>query len=325
MRDTVRSELWLADRLARQAKTLPAANELWQMYQEQGSVHRVGKLLGTTGDTIHRRLVKAGYKLRGSNWSEEELLILRKWYETHSSSASFSLTELAATLNRPRANVSRKARSIGLSNKNRPKPEFRERMAQQMAEYIQKNGHPRGALGLKFTPEALAKISKASRRTWDARTQEERDAHTNKSVDARIARGTLIQPRPQASWKAGWREIGETRKYYRSRWEANYARYLEWLKAKGQIVNWEHEPKTFWFDKIKRGCRTYLPDFLVVENDGRESYHEVKGWMDARSITKIKRMRIYHPNVTLVVIAAKQYRALQKQVKGMVPEWESGR
>ena len=59
--------------------------------------------------------------------------------------------------------------------------------------------------------------------------------------------------KPSASWKAGWREIGGQRIYARSRWEANYARYLEWLRANGSIAKWEHEPETFWFEGIKRG------------------------------------------------------------------------
>ena len=92
-----------------------------------------------------------------------------------------------------------------------------------------------------------------------------------------------------ASCKSGWREIGGIRKYYRSRWEANYARYLEFLKVNGEIEKWEHEPETFWFEGIKRGVMSYLPDFRVTEKNGDIVFHEVKGWMDARSITKIKR------------------------------------
>lgn len=189
-------------------------------------------------------------------------------------------------------------------------------------ERIRTKGHPRGALGMKHSATALAVMSQKSQAIWDGRSLEERAAHTEKSMKARIANGTSIQERPNASWKAGWRTIGGTAKYYRSRWEANYARYLEWLKCAGQIKNWAHEPKTFWFDQVKRGCRSYLPDFLVIENDEREVYHEVKGWMDARSLTKIKRMAKYFPDVRLTVIDSKHYRALDKQLKRLIPEWE---
>jgi predicted nuclease of restriction endonuclease-like RecB superfamily len=124
------------------------------------------------------------------------------------------------------------------------------------------------------------------------------------------------------SWKAGWREIGGQRIYCRSRWEANYARYLEWLRARGEIKKWEHEPITFWFDAIKRGTRSYLPDFRVTENGGAVIFHEVKGWMDAASKTKIKRMAKYHPSVKLIVIDSKCYKAIAKQIGRTIPGWE---
>lgn len=129
-------------------------------------------------------------------------------------------------------------------------------------------------------------------------------------------------PRTGTTWKAGWREIGGVSKYYRSRWEANYAHYLEWLKQNGEIVEWQHEPKTFWFDGVKRGCVSYLPDFRVVENGGKEAFHEVKGWMDDRSKTKIRRMAKYHPEVTLVVIDGKAYEQIRRAVGKIVAGWE---
>ncbi len=128
--------------------------------------------------------------------------------------------------------------------------------------------------------------------------------------------------RTNVPWKAAWREIGDKRIYARSKWEANYARYLEFLKKNGNIIEWEHEPETFWFEKIKRGVRSYLPDFMVTELDGSIVYHEVKGWMDARSKTKINRMKKYYPRVALRVIEAKSYTALAKQLSGLINDWE---
>ena len=123
-------------------------------------------------------------------------------------------------------------------------------------------------------------------------------------------------------WKAGWRTIGGIKKFYRSRWEANYARYLEYLKSQGKIKEWLHEPETFWFDKIKRGCRSYLPDFKVLFHDDRVEYHEVKGWMDTRSKTKLKRMAKYHPDVIIVVIDEGAYQYLEEVYAQYIPDWE---
>ena len=128
--------------------------------------------------------------------------------------------------------------------------------------------------------------------------------------------------RSHRSWKAGWRTIGGQRIYARSRWEANYARYLEWLRDLGEIAKWEHEPQVFWFLKIKRGTRSYLPDFRITENDASVAYHEVKGWMDPKSKTKIRRMERYYPDVKLIVVTSKNYKALEKIVSRMIVGWE---
>ena len=135
-------------------------------------------------------------------------------------------------------------------------------------------------------------------------------------------RGNLIPERPGASWKAGWREVAGRRIYFRSQWEANYAHYLQWLKGLGQIKEWEFEVETFWFEGVKRGTMSYLPDFRITENSGQYVYHEIKGWMDERSATKIKRMAKYHPDVKLIVVDSKAYRALARQIKNAVPGWE---
>ena len=123
-------------------------------------------------------------------------------------------------------------------------------------------------------------------------------------------------------WKGGWREIGGYRKYYRSRWEANYARWLEKERLEGRVQTWAHEPKTFWFEGIRRGVNNYLPDFHVVYPDGKEEYHEVKGWMDAKSATKIKRMGKYFPEVKLVIVDRKVYNKLERECRKTLIGWE---
>ena len=136
-------------------------------------------------------------------------------------------------------------------------------------------------------------------------------------------KGNQLHPRRKVTaWKQGWREFGGKRNYYRSRWEANYGRYLQLLKESGNIKDWEHEPDTFWFEEIRRGTRSYLPDFKVTSNDGSICYHEVKGWMDAKSKTKLKRMAKYHPAVELKLIDSKAYRHLKKKVSKLVNGWE---
>lgn len=182
--------------------------------------------------------------------------------------------------------------------------------------------HPRGMLGKRHAESAKEKISSASKKMWINMSQKKKQERSVKIVKTRAKNGNYVVARPTASWKAGWREIGGVRKYFRSRWEANYARYLEWLKGVGEIKSWAHEPKIFWFEGIKRGTVSYLPDFCVIEKNGQEVYHEVKGWMDKRSLTKIKRMKKYYPDVKLVVIARKEYEAISKSVSKLIKGWE---
>lgn len=52
-----------------------------------------------------------------------------------------------------------------------------------------------------------------------------------------------------------------------------------------------------------------------------ESYHEVKGYMDPKSRTKLKRMAKYYPGVVVEVVDAKRFRAIAK-VAGLIDGWE---
>lgn len=108
--------------------------------------------------------------------------------------------------------------------------------------------------------------------------------------------------------------IGEREMYFRSKWEANFALYLNWLVSQKQIVSWRYEPKFFDFP-IPHGTTRYLPDFEVTELDGTLTYYEVKGYMDSRSKTKLRRMAKYHPKVKLVLIDKDFMQSLNKYKK----------
>lgn len=110
--------------------------------------------------------------------------------------------------------------------------------------------------------------------------------------------------------------------YFRSAWEANWARYLSFLKKHGEILFWEYEAETFNFDKIQRGSTHYTPDFRVTNIDYTIEYHEIKGYMDQPSRTKLKRMKKYYPHANIIVIDRKQYVAVARKVGGLIPNWE---
>jgi hypothetical protein len=291
--------------------------------------------LGLTEGQVRSRFFTLGVTGKMKPWSDDDVDRLKKAYGNASVSSDINLAGLSMALGRDTANVCRKARALGLTDARRRKVLERKptRMFSNAADLrahksatakasIARNGHPRGSLGMRHTAEAKERISAMSREFWAAMTPQQRDDMVFKRIKAKRDAGIAFA-NPRGTWKAAWRDIGDQRCFFRSRWEANYARYLEWLRSIGQIAKWEHEPHTFWFDGIKRGVVSYLPDFRVTENGGSVQWHEVKGWMDDRSKTTIARMKRYHPNEVLVVIQEKQYKEIGRKVSILIPGWES--
>jgi hypothetical protein len=84
--------------------------------------------------------------------------------------------------------------------------------------------------------------------------------------------------------KTGYRKDIELN--VRSNWEANFVRILKAYKIK-----FEFEPTVFSFP-IKRGVKGYTPDFYLTNTD---EWVEMKGYLDNKSKTKIKRFKRYYP------------------------------
>jgi hypothetical protein len=85
--------------------------------------------------------------------------------------------------------------------------------------------------------------------------------------------------------KGGHRE--DLKQYFRSKMEANMARYYRYI---GELYIYEY--KEFEFKGIKRGCRFYKPDFYLPVWDG---WVEVKGWLRSADKTKLRRFKKYYP------------------------------
>lgn len=139
------------------------------------------------------------------------------------------------------------------------------------------------------------------------------------------ARVFLVKTGQHKMWgnsKGGKREDLENR-YFRSRWEANYARYLNFLIKAGEVIKWEYEIETFYFENIKRGIRSYTPDFKVYYSNGDVRFIEIKGYMDEKSKVKMKRMNKYYPSIKVELFDSKRYRELSIKVKSIIPNWET--
>lgn len=96
--------------------------------------------------------------------------------------------------------------------------------------------------------------------------------------------------------------------YFRSCWEANFARILNHLGKP-----WEYEQTSFTF---KNGS-TYTPDFFC---EGK--FYELKGRMTDSCNKKIKNMIDQYPDVIIEIIDGVKYQALKVQYKNLIPRWE---
>lgn len=130
--------------------------------------------------------------------------------------------------------------------------------------------------------------------------------------------------------KSGYRE--DIKLSTRSAWEADFARILT---IHG--IKFEFEPQKFEFP-IKRGTKSYIPDFKI-----NDTWIEIKGWLDPKSVLKLKRFKRYYPDEfeNLILLISKSNKSAQKiaseigikQVlffeefsklyKERIPNWES--
>src|SRR5215470_9767005 len=83
--------------------------------------------------------------------------------------------------------------------------------------------------------------------------------------------------------KAKWQLVGGKRFYSRSKLERDFAFYLQHMKELGMIKDWQYEPKTFWFESIKRGQRSYKPDFLVCGIASSYRWYKTQGYQHSYS------------------------------------------
>lgn len=191
-------------------------------------------------------------------------------------------------------------------------------------ERLRATGHPKGFKNKKHSPQAKQRMINATINAWA-----NPDSGFNKDEFRQSLSDRASIAQSEGKLRNGYSRGYQGRRqdldniFFRSSWEANYARYLNFLKAKGNIYKWEFEPDTFWFESIKRGVRSYLPDFKIWDTKESKPYYvEVKGWMDSKSKTKIKRMAKYYPDIRLDVVAKKEYQEIKNKLSRMISGWE---
>lgn len=291
------------------------------------TIKELAQCLKRTEASVRNRLWRSRWVL-SRRWAIEEIEKLAQLYLNE---GKINLAAFARSVGRDKANVCRKAKQLGLRTtyhrvktfeQRTPAMQARIRASQQTPEELHKKmsflaqerikryGHPRGFRELRICPTCG--------RFFDV---EHNSPQKYCGVECSYKRPRTVNMYSRG--RGGKREdLGNI--YFRSRYEANYARYLNFLMANGcEIVKWEYEPDTFWFNKIKRGVRSYTPDFKVFLNNGQVEYHEVKGWDYSKGITARKRMVKYCPHIKLVLVGEEFFKAVKSQgFHRLIPTWE---
>lgn len=172
-----------------------------------------------------------------------------------------------------------------------PSEKQKKKLSICMKVFILENWHPKWMLGKKHTQKTKEIIS-ANSVLWNSNVSSaERKMIVNKSKKTKIMRWTYFNTfRSENCYSRtkSWKRKDIDNKFFRSWTEANFARYLNFIK-----LPFEFETKEFSFEKIKKWSRFYICDFYIPSKD---IYYEVKWWLDPKSITKFKRMKKYYPN-----------------------------
>lgn len=131
--------------------------------------------------------------------------------------------------------------------------------------------------------------------------------------------------------RTGFRE--DLKIVLRSNWEANVCRVFNLYG-----IQFEFEPRVFVYP-IKRGTKGYTCDFYLNATD---EWVEVKGYLDDKSRTKIKRFKKYYPDefsrFTMIISKSSRparefceqlgvpqvlyYEQISKLYKQKLPNWE---
>jgi len=294
-----------------------------ESYSRLKNVWKVGEEIGMSGQQVHVRLTKIGAITPMNVMTESEIQRIREVYESGIMHGDTKLKELSKELNRTIPFISRFAGRMGLTTYSREHTEEScKAIGKRTKKWIKKNGHPRGMLGKTHTSEVREAVGKASVLKWMSITRKEHKERVFKAYITKQEKGNWKHNEGdlKKTWKGQWAQVGSHYHYFRSSWEIRYAQYLEERWNNGEIEGWDPEESTFFFEDTSSSVRSYTPDFTVYENDGSETYHEVKGWMDDRSKKCIELMDREYPQIKLIVIDSNKFKKLFGTLKPLIDQ-----
>lgn len=152
----------------------------------------------------------------------------------------------------------------------------------------------------KSVREKISKKLKGRKAIWNTKLKGQIRPKTSKSLIRAYSEGRI---KPNRFTNGGYRKDLEM--YFRSNWEANYARILNY-----QEVIWEYEPQVFVVTIEGKDC-TYRPDFYLPL---RDKYIEVKGYWIGKAKQKFEAFKEKY-NIDLVNLEKYKKLALEYQDK----------
>lgn len=234
-----------------------------------------------------------------SQWSTEEDERLRLLYEVWAGEV-IPVTRIATALGRTPGAVRYRATKLGITEPGRPRAA---------------RGRP---------AQVATRVCPQCHNEFDLRRPSDKQKTCSRSCAAKLRSRQGGKGRFPGSTRAKvGRRADLGNQFFRSSWEANYARYLNRLLAAGEITSWEYEPQPFFFP-VKRGNRGYLPDFRVWFPDGHYEWHEVKGYLDKASAIKLRRFALHHPDEAAVFLLVDRpvYYRIRDEFGPLIEGWE---
>jgi hypothetical protein len=315
---------------------IPTEDELIRSFHASGILYKdIADRIGNTTSYVRNYCWRHQIR-RQAEWTDEQLAMLRSWYADHSGK-KLEAKVLAEIIGKDVVVVRLKASRLGLTEQDRDlggtkiKPRKYENQSDRIAgiraarkQWYAEHEHPRGFAGHRHRKDSIDVMVFALANWRATLSPAERSEVARKAVATKVER--YGSGNPGAFGENAYSRVNRGYAedipglHFRSQWEANYARFLDWLKAKGEIQDWAYESERFIFHGVTKAPVTYTPDFKVTENSGSVIYHEVKGWMDGPSKSKLKRMAKFYPDVSIIVIGAGEYKALAKWAS-LIPCW----
>jgi len=296
-------------------------NEIVSLYDELGSVWAVAKAIGRCGQSVHEVLERRGIIKKQNIFTESDYEFLKDNFLSYR--ADGNLQGLADIMGRTKPFICRKAKDLGLTSiKRTHSAKYKAACKERDKGKWNNKPHPRGMLGKKHSEEVVADMRIRFSEQWNnpyfiGNSPEYKKAQSDRASESMAKRDKSTN---YSRTKKGWFLKDGVYIPMRSSWEFNYAHYLNKLLVEGKIKEWEYEATAFKFPEFIFGCRTYSPDFKVTMPNDEIVYHEVKGWMDKKSVLKLSLMKKHFKHIKLKLINEEKYKKIEKS-KRSIPGW----